>query len=405
MAKLNWTADRITECMQLVNAGGTTKQVGEELTKRWGVAVSADMVRKTKQGLRPGPAAAVALPEQTPAQQAAAYRAQYEERSALTDTRKILAHMTKELAEREAEIAALSALKGLPPCGPIKAQKRVGRTQRQGCPVMLLSDLHVEERVDPEKVAGLNRYSLDISEQVIRDCGEAFSWFLREDKKFDCRTAVIAIIGDMFSGYIHDELKERNFLSPVQASLWCLEKLERMLRQVAADCPNIERFTLVLRDGNHGRLTQKIRAATRTDNSLEWMMLKILAGRLSNDPRFVFDVGESLVAYLDIYQTKWAFTHGDQFQYQGGIGGLLIPVRRGVNELRKHRHFDHICMGHFHQFLDGEDVIVNGSGIGVTGYSLSHNFPPEVRRQTWMMVDSERGKCARNPIWLPRFTG
>ena len=94
-----------------------------------------------------------------------------------------------------------------------------------------------------------------------------------------------------------------------------------------------------------------------------------------------------------------AFTHGDSFRYQGGIGGLLIPLRRGFNEMKKYRKTDLMCCGHFHQRTDTGEIVVNGSLIGIGPYSMHIHAAPEPRQQCWFMIDSVKGKCLSAPVW------
>jgi hypothetical protein len=306
--------------------------------------------------------------------------------------------LIKDVADREAELSAMRQLRASKPLPPVTAPKRVGATQRRGTPVMLCSDWHIEEQVHPKTVAGLNEYTPAIAEKCIAKLAEAFEWLLR-DSRFDCREGVVWLGGDLYSGYIHEELTEGNAMSPVEAALWLQTRIEEMLRRIAATT-KLERILVICNDGNHGRLTQKIRVATRTKNSLEWMLYHNLARRLSDEPRFQFQIADGEWNYLDIYKQTLAFTHGDSFKYQGGVGGLLIPVRRGINEMRKYRKVDHVAMGHFHQRLDLNDISVNGSMIGINPYSMRIHASPEPRQQSWFMLDSERGKCLSAPIWL-----
>lgn len=306
--------------------------------------------------------------------------------------------LLKELSDAREQIEILKELRAARPLPPIEEVHRVGATQRQGVPVMLCSDWHIEEHVDPRTVNGLNEYNLDIADRCVDRMAGAFEWMLR-DPRYDCRAGVVWLGGDLFSGYIHEELAEGNFLSPVQATLWLQERLELMLRKIAATT-NLERIIVPCNDGNHGRLTHKIRVATRTANSLEWLLYQTLAARLSDDPRFEFHIADGEWTYLDIFNKTLAFTHGDSFRYQGGVGGISIPLRRGANEVRKLRHVDYISLGHFHQRSDFGDIIVNGSMIGISPYSIRIHAAPEVRQQTWYMIDSRRGKSLSAPIWL-----
>lgn len=313
-------------------------------------------------------------------------------------------HLLEELERRESQIETLTALAGAP-VAPVTAKRGRGEgKRRQGALVMLLSDLHVEEPVVPEKVNGMNEYNLDIAERCIERCAEAFEYFAN-DPRWDIRTGILGILGDTYSGYIHAELAETNFLSPVQAVLWVQERLEKLIRYVLAHT-KVERLIIVCKDGNHGRLTMKVRAQTRTENSLEWLMYKQLAARFAGEKRIEFVVEDGLYTYIDVYDETLIATHGDQFRYQGGVGGLLIPVRRGLNEIRKYRpglkRNGIFCMGHFHERMDVGDIVINGSAIGVTPYSLSINAKPERRSQHIFMVDAARGKDAPTaPVWLP----
>lgn len=309
--------------------------------------------------------------------------------------------LLNELADRDEQIAVLTDLRAARPIKPIVATSTKGKNpkQRQGVPVMLCSDWHIEEPVDPKKVNGLNEYNLDIADRCIGKMAEAYEW-LGRDSRYDMRTGVVWLGGDLFSGYIHEELVEGNFLSPTQAVLWLQGRIEKMLRTIAVTMPNLERIIVPCNDGNHGRLTHKMRVGTRTANSLEWLLYQTLAVRMSDDKRFEFQIADGEWTYLDVFDQTIAFTHGDTFRYQGGVGGISIPLRRGINEMRKYRKISQTCLGHFHQRCDFGDINVNGSMIGVGPYSMHIHAAPEPRQQSWFLMDQSRGKCLSAPIWL-----
>lgn len=308
--------------------------------------------------------------------------------------------LLKELDDKDRQLGILSALASAP-LKPIVLRSTKGKNpmQRQGVPVLLCSDWHVEEPVELAKVNGMNEYNLEIADRCIDKMADAFTW-LGADKRYDIRSAVIWLGGDLYSGYIHEELVEANFLSPVEAVLWLQERIERMLRKIAAENPHIEEFLVPCNDGNHGRLTHKIRVSTRTANSLEWLLYQNLARRMSDDKRFKFQVADGEWTYVDVFDQTIAFTHGDTFRYQGGVGGISIPLRRGINEMRKYRKITQTCLGHFHQRCDFGDINVNGSMIGVNTYGMHIHAPPEPRQQSWFLIDQTRGKALSAPVWL-----
>jgi hypothetical protein len=292
------------------------------------------------------------------------------------------------------------------PPRPIAAKRGVGEgMRRQGCPGMILSDLHVEERVDAAHVNGLNVYNLEIAKEAIRTAFEAFEW-LSKDPRWDMRYALLGLLGDSFSGHIHMELIERNFLSPVQAVAWLLDELETGIRWLLSVC-DFELLKVVCKDGNHGRLTTMIRYATRTANSLEWLMFHELARRLSDEPRVEFILEDGIYTYIDVYDVSLGATHGDQFRYQGGIGGMMIPIRRGLDQIRKNRPKKTIfMMGHFHWWYPtaaSEGIVINGSAVGTTPYSLGNSFAHQEPCQHFFIVDANRGVHAPTaPIWFKK---
>lgn len=306
--------------------------------------------------------------------------------------------LLKELNDKDRQIDALCAMSKR--CQPITFKTKSGRgyVKRVACPVILCSDWHVEEPVSPNSVNGLNEYNLEIADRCIRDISEAYVW-LANDKRFDVRHGLLWLGGDLFSGYIHEELVEHNFLSPVEAVVWLLERLVRMIRDILRNL-HIERLLVICNDGNHGRLTNKIRVSTRTANSLEWLMYKVLASRFEDEPRVQFDIADGEYSYADVYGCNLCFFHGDSVKYGGGVGGLTVPMNRGLNELRKYRKVDVFNFGHFHQRIDLPQMTGNGSMIGLNAYAMRNKFAPEPRQQTFYMVDSERGKCLSAPVWL-----
>lgn len=316
------------------------------------------------------------------------------------------ADLIKALNVSDKKVANLLQLSALKPARPVVMPKGRGEgKQRRGCPVLLISDTHIEEPVDPAKVNGLNRYDLGIAEQCFEKLADAWEWMLT-DPRYDCREGIVWLGGDLFSGHIHDELVEKNFLSPVRAGAWLLDRLEKFFRTILARSPRMERLIVPCNDGNHGRMTHKMRIASRTDNSLEWFLYFNLANRLRDEKRIEFQIAEGEYTFLSIFDQNLCFFHGDSVKYAGGVGGILVPMKRGLNELRKYQPEGkpvHVFnVGHFHQYLNHGDVVVNGSMIGVTPYGMRYKFQPERRCQAWYMIDSTQGKCLSAPIWLPK---
>lgn len=393
-----WTQKEIDFLVASMKKGASKHDMHQRLPKRSLESIAQRCLRLQWSGEARAPAEDKT--PLTPVQLVEERMVEKKRRDAVKEQQSVIDHLTQELKSREDQLLVLQELRKQKPLDPILAPNKKGTSpkQRVGTPVMLCSDWHVEEPVEPAKVAGLNEYNLAIADKCISEMAVAYEW-LGRDARYDCRTGIVWLGGDLFSGYIHAELAESNFLSPVQAVKWLQERVERMLRTICKTTDH-EKIRVVCNDGNHGRLTQKMRCSTRTANSLEWLLYQTLAARCSDEPRLQFMIAEGEQNYVEVYKQTIAFMHGDSFRYQGGVGGLLIPVRRGLNELRKYRPLDYLVIGHFHQRLDAGDIVVNGSMIGINSYSMNIKASPEPRQQSWFLMDSERGKCISTPIWF-----
>lgn len=309
------------------------------------------------------------------------------------------ARLVKELAEVQDELAVYKTITRAPK--PLRAAVTTAHSkQRKGVAVMLCSDWHVEEPVEPEKINGLNEYNLDIAAKCIDRLAEGYEWMLR-DSRYDCREGIVWLGGDLLTGYIHPELMESNLLSPIEAQVWLLDHVEAMLRKILATT-TLERVLVVCNSGNHGRTTDKQRVATRESNSFEQALYQTLARLFRDESRIEFQIAPGEWNEVDCMGFDLAFTHGDSFNYGGGVGGISIPIRRGISRqfMGRSKPIHQFCMGHFHTRQDFGDIMINGSMIGYSHYSQRIHAGWEPRQQSWFLMDSERGKCLSAPIWL-----
>jgi hypothetical protein len=305
--------------------------------------------------------------------------------------------LLEELAAKDDELANFKTVTRPP--RPIVAPDKVNAKQRKATAVLLCSDWHVEEEVRPETVNGLNTYNLEIADRCIERLADGFEWMLR-DPRFDIRSAVIAIIGDLLSGYIHDELVEGNLLSPPEALVWLIDRIEAMVRKILATCPDLDRIIVPCHSGNHGRTTEKQRVSSRESNSFEQVIYQTLRRLFRDEPRIEFHIATGEWSEVDVMGFTLAFTHGDSFQSNGGVGGISIPIKRGITRQFQGRDIHQFNMGHFHQRTDFGNIQVNGSMIGYAPFSQRIHAAFEPRQQSFYLVDSERGKCVSAPIWL-----
>ncbi len=245
------------------------------------------------------------------------------------------------------------------------SSKIVPRERKSGLleatPLVLASDWHVEEQVLPERVAGRNRYDLKISARRMERFFQAFRWAMKHQRDvFKIRDAILWLGGDLMTNFLHEDDVENNLLAPLDAVLFLDEHITRGLNYLLED-PEIEQYVIPMNDGNHGRTTKKMRAATRTQHSLEVLLYALLARRFKNEKRLKFILPTSQFTYLDdVYGRTIRFLHGDVFKYGGGVGGITVPLFRSMARWEKVKHADLTCMGHWHTRYCLPDVMVNG---------------------------------------------
>lgn len=259
------------------------------------------------------------------------------------------------------------------------------------------SDWHVEERVRPENVNFLNEFNLGIAEKRIERFFQSIVR-LTEIERAGTRIPqlVLALLGDLITGYIHEELMETNSLSPVRTLIWLRDRIISGITHLI-DKGGFERIVVVCSNGNHGRTTKKMRHATSSDNSFEWLLYQMLAKHL---PQVEWVIAEAYHTYLQVYGWTFRFHHGDGINYQGGIGGLTIPLEKAIAAWNKAKVADLDIFGNWHTQMQNPKWVSNGSLIGHNAYSIAIKAPYEPPQQTYFLVDSKRGRTGTWPIHL-----
>ncbi len=308
------------------------------------------------------------------------------------------AEMVDRLREANARSTFVESI-AQPPPPPIVASESASGL-REGTAVVLASDWHVEETVDPIQVTGRNEYNLAISARRSSKFFDGVRWLVNFNRgAFAIRSLILWIGGDIISGYIHPELAESNELSPVEAVLFAKGLISNGIAKLLTD-PQLERLVVPCSFGNHGRTTEKRRIQTGAENSYEWLMYNVLRDEWAHEPRVEFVVDRSAHQYVNVYGDDLHFTHGDELKYGGGIGGLTIPLMKRVPAWDRVRRSTVHHLGHFHQYMPLRRAVVNGSLIGFNPFAMSIGAEPEPPQQAFYIYDSKRGKCMETPVWV-----
>jgi hypothetical protein len=274
-----------------------------------------------------------------------------------------------------------------------------------GIPTLLASDWHWGEVVDPAQVGGVNEYNLKIAQERARAFIETSIDLLKNrfnNPKYE--GVVFALGGDMFSGNIHEELATTNDMEVMPCVLdlwgtlvWCIEILADEFGKVFVPCVS----------GNHGRNTHKIQNKNRNYTNFDWLLYQFLNKRFENDKRVTFFIPDGSDAYYQVYGYKYLLTHGDQFRGGDGVIGCLGAIIRGDHKKRSRnaqidQEYDTMLIGHFHQLIQLQRLIVNGSLKGYCEYAYSNNFGFEPPRQALWITHPLHGITFSCPVNVDR---
>lgn len=292
----------------------------------------------------------------------------------------------------------------------IKARERAG--VKEATAVLLVSDLHPEERVRADTINGLNEFNLDIAAERMQTLWVSLKWMLDLVKErsssaqagYNIRELIMPLLGDMITNEIHEEMAGNNTLPPIEALLYVESLLEQGIRYILATTNLNIKIPCV--SGNHDRTTKRVYVSDRERRALTWILYNHLAKIFEYEPRVTVEIATGAMSYTEIYGHKIRWTHGDYITYAGGQSGLYAPVRKAIDNWNASEFADLTCMGHFHTFTDMKDAVVNSSLIGFSPFGrdvIKARFEPA--SQAFFLVDRDRGKRLTTPLQVQAASG
>ncbi len=258
--------------------------------------------------------------------------------------------------------------------------------------VAVWSDWHIEEEVRKEAVGGKNEFNLEVGTQRFQNLLHGtVAWFNIESQKTTIKSLTLAILGDFISGSIHEDLAESNLLPPVEAIYRAQGMLISGIEHILANTPKDVELIVVCHSGNHGRMTKKQRIATEAGNSLETYMYYTIRDLFADEPRVKFIIAAGYHSFVKYFGGSYEvrYHHGHQINYQGGIGGITIPVNKAIAQWNKAHPVNLDVFGHFHTKFDGGNFVANGSLIGYNSYAVSIKASYEKPSQTFFLINKE----------------
>lgn len=275
-------------------------------------------------------------------------------------------------------------------------------TSKDTVSISLFSDWHCDEVVEAESVMFKNEYNKDVAKK------RAENYFINlvklithHQKNYRIKRHVLALLGDNIGGYIHEELRQTNSMSPLEAIAFaktilfsCLEFLDKHL-----DVDIIDVVGIV---GNHPRTTEKLPYNNLTQTSYEYFLYKDLEEmcKLKGMTKFNFIIPKASMAILSIFGKNYAFVHGNGFKFLGGIGGLYIPLLKYYARLNATFNIERLFFGHYHTTIDIKQAVGNGSLKGYDSFAMGKALDFEVPQQSLVLLNEKRGFTNFQSIYL-----
>lgn len=328
----------------------------------------------------------LAKKEKTPEQTIKKHKEVYETKQERSKEKKALQYLIKENDQLKLEKNALLEIKEN--LKPYKFDFTIDDKKGESVAFAIASDWHIEEEVRPETVNGLNKYTLHIAEQ------RAEQFFIntlklvkKEQHETKIETLVLALLGDFITGNIHEELLETCQLRPIDASIMAMNLISGGIDYLLKN--STLKLVIPCAVGNHTRITKQVHIGTEQGNSLETFLYHTLKDKYKDNKRVEFLIAEGYLSYLTVWNFTVCFQHGHAIKYGGGVGGLTIPMNKAVAQWEKLRHADLYVAGHWHQFFDGGNFIINGSIIGYNPFAIWIKANFERPKQAFFLVNKK----------------
>lgn len=305
------------------------------------------------------------------------------------------------IEELETEVSAIRKVKSSRKSYTIKP--RTKNNDSEAVAVACASDWHFGAEVRPSQVQNLNEFNMRIATARGKEFFERVVTLTdKERQNVTIHELVLFLGGDLIDGALHMDTIQANEISePIRQLTVVQGVIEAGLAYLE---PHFQKITVVCKDGNHGRITQRIHHASRQGNSIEWYMYYNLASRY---PQFNWVLDEALHSYLPIYMghpggRTLRFHHGDTIGF-GGVNGPYTYLNRrrfqwnSANISKGSTVID--VMGHLHMYrVNPIGFVLNGSLIGYNSFAISLGAEYEPPAQAYFLIDKKRGMTVNIPI-------
>lgn len=281
----------------------------------------------------------------------------YKEKIKLRDQRRELNKLHTKQARFENLVEVIK--ERLEEIGALPREKYYKQLDKEKGATLIVSDLHYGIKVDNQ----FNYYDTEVAEDRLK---QLTNKTIKYCKKHDISHLNIELLGDMVSGTIHTGVRVQQEEDIIQQIIDCAELLSNMVNDLAEHVENVTVYSVY---GNHGRTESNKHDSINREN-YERLIYYFMKNRVKG-VRFIDSQGEDFIKYYDFGKT-FVISHGDKDKQATSIETYSKMLGEQVGEVH---------LGHFHEFKEIGNVIVNGSIVGSDDYCVSirkHSKPCQV---------------------------
>ena len=279
----------------------------------------------------------------------------------------------------------------------------------RGGPMLMLSDIHYGEVINPDEVGGVNEYNKKIAKERIKRLVDTtidlcFNHMGRAAVAYP--GLVVCLGGDLIGGDIHEELAATNDRTSHQAVNDLTDILASAIETLATKFGRVFVPGVV---GNHGRSTKRSWMKGRVFHNYDWSIYCNLEREFRREKKHIQIVPSNEADYhFQVFGHRFMLTHGDSLGVKGGDGiiGAIGPIMRGRLKVGRSqaeigRDFDTLLIAHWHQYLTLPGLICNNAVKGYDEYAnLQLRAPFSRASQALTFIHPEHGITANWQVYL-----
>lgn len=288
-----------------------------------------------------------------------------------------------------------------------KPPRKASKSGHKRYPLLTLNDWHFEEKVNPEGVLGLNEYSIATAcRRVHRIVNACIAWKVDMESggQYVMPELVIAGLGDMVTGTLHNLEKHSGAPNIVRAALACGDLFALAISDLAGEFGKV---TVHGVSGNHGRLPDDRKVPTKDPTrSWDYLVYATAARRLAHDDRVTFNIPNGYGHLFHVGSHHCYMAHGNFIPNNLGVVGY--GVRRfaaslGSNLSAAGKPLKYCFFGHWHSAhgseFAGMECFIAPSLIGTQEYSFLQGGSVNRPAQSLFVFGEEHGLLSQERLY------